>query len=247
MRLSDRRRHRRPGYGEDSGRFARVAAARCRLLGMNCRNRAPTPDAQPHDKFEIFAGRCRPPPPAPSRVPSPCGIRAGTPNLTDCGPPMRGLGSTIHTAETAMPFDHDARTSGIALALSGGGFRAVLFHVGVLWRPQRVRRAGQAGADLQRVRRLHRLGVAGRALASARVRQGRLLRASSRPRSPRRCASSCAQHDIDVASVLSGAFNPVRSGRQLAVDEYRKRLGSSTSRCSRCRTNRASSSTPPTT
>ena len=33
-----------------------------------------------------------------------------------------------------MPFGNEGKEAGIALALSGGGFRAVLFHVGVLWR-----------------------------------------------------------------------------------------------------------------
>ncbi|MGV3493074.1 MAG: patatin-like phospholipase family protein, partial [Ramlibacter sp.] len=37
-----------------------------------------------------------------------------------------------------MPFGSEPREPGVALALSGGGFRAVLFHVGALWRLNEV-------------------------------------------------------------------------------------------------------------
>src|SRR5690242_5826911 len=33
-----------------------------------------------------------------------------------------------------MPFDEEGQEHGVALALSGGGFRATLFHIGTLWR-----------------------------------------------------------------------------------------------------------------
>jgi NTE family protein len=33
-----------------------------------------------------------------------------------------------------MPFGTEPREKGVGLALSGGGFRATLFHLGALWR-----------------------------------------------------------------------------------------------------------------
>ncbi len=122
-----------------------------------------------------------------------------------------------------MPFDHDARASGIALALSGGGFRAVLFHVGVLWR---LNELGVLG-------RLARISsVSGGSIASGllAVRWPRLAFADD-GRSPHFEDEVAAplrdfcSRNIDVASVLSGAFNPFRSAGEAVADEYRKRLG----------------------
>jgi NTE family protein len=122
-----------------------------------------------------------------------------------------------------MPFDHDARSSGIALALSGGGFRAVLFHVGVLWR-------------------LNELGVLGKLARISSVSGGSITSGLLAVRWPRLAFGDdghaaqfesevvaplrefCARN-IDVASVLSGAFNPFRSAGEAVADEYRKRLG----------------------
>ncbi|ANH69360.1 patatin-like phospholipase family protein [Mitsuaria sp. 7] len=122
-----------------------------------------------------------------------------------------------------MPLAHDARTSGIALALSGGGFRAVLFHVGVLWR-------------------LNELGVLGKLARISSVSGGSITSGLLAVRWPRLAFGAdghsaqfesevvaplrefCARN-IDVASVLSGAFNPFRSAGEAVADEYRKRLG----------------------
>lgn len=122
-----------------------------------------------------------------------------------------------------MPFDQDSRAPGIGLALSGGGFRAVLFHVGVLWR-------------------LNELGVLGRLARISSVSGGSIASGLLAVRWPRLAFGAdgraahfeaevvaplrefCA-HNIDVASVLSGAINPFRSAGEAVADEYRKRLG----------------------
>ncbi|WP_431264820.1 patatin-like phospholipase family protein [Roseateles chitinivorans] len=122
-----------------------------------------------------------------------------------------------------MPFDQNARSSGIALALSGGGFRAVLFHVGVLWR-------------------LNELGALGKLARISSVSGGSITSGLLSVRWPRLAFGAdghsalfeaevaaplrefCARN-IDVASVLSGAFNPFRSAGEAVADEYRKRLG----------------------
>ena len=122
-----------------------------------------------------------------------------------------------------MPFGQEARTPGIALALSGGGFRAVLFHLGVLWR-------------------LNELGVMARLARISSVSGGSItsgLLAIRWPRLQFGADGYSAQfqaevvaplrefcgRNLDVASVLTGAFNPFRTAGEVVADEYRRRLG----------------------
>jgi len=122
-----------------------------------------------------------------------------------------------------MPFDQTARTSGIALALSGGGFRAVLFHVGVLWRLNELGTLGR----LARISSVSGGSITSGLLAVRWPRlafgeDGRSALFEAEVAAPLR--EFCARN-IDVASVLSGAFNPFRSAGEAVADEYRKRLG----------------------
>lgn len=122
-----------------------------------------------------------------------------------------------------MPFDQTARTSGIALALSGGGFRAVLFHVGVLWRLNELGTLGK----LARISSVSGGSITSGLLAVRWPRlafgeDGRSALFEAEVAAPLR--EFCARN-IDVASVLSGAFNPFRSAGEAVADEYRKRLG----------------------
>jgi NTE family protein len=122
-----------------------------------------------------------------------------------------------------MPFDKAARSSGIGLALSGGGFRAILFHAGVLWR-------------------LNELGVLARLARVSSVSGGSIIAGLLAIRWPKLsfdAAGEAARYqeeivaplrdfcgrNIDVASVLAGAFNPFRSAGEAVADEYRRRLG----------------------
>lgn len=122
-----------------------------------------------------------------------------------------------------MPFDQNARSSGIALALSGGGFRAVLFHVGVLWRLNELGALGK----LARISSVSGGSITSGLLAVRWPRlafgeDGRSALFEAEVAAPLR--EFCARN-IDVASVLSGAFNPFRSAGEAVADEYRKRLG----------------------
>ena len=64
--------------------------------------------------------------------------------MTDIGEPE--LLSPVH----ATPVDADTNVkAGIALCLSGGGYRAMVFHVGVLWRLNET----NLSSKLQRIRR----------------------------------------------------------------------------------------------
>lgn len=122
-----------------------------------------------------------------------------------------------------MPFGSEAKEAGIALVLSGGGFRAVLFHVGVLWR---LNELGVLG-------RLARISsVSGGSIASGllAVRWKRLsfntygvaTNFSDEVVNPLREFCSL---NIDVTSIISGALNPFKSAGQEVADEYRKHLG----------------------
>ncbi|NRF71218.1 patatin-like phospholipase family protein [Aquincola sp. S2] len=121
-----------------------------------------------------------------------------------------------------MPFGTEGKEGGIALALSGGGFRAVLFHVGVLWR-------------------LNQMGVLGRLARISSVSGGSItsgllairwkslqfdstgLASNFEDRVVDPLRSFCTRN-IDVASVLSGALNPFKSAGEEVADAYRKHL-----------------------
>lgn len=122
-----------------------------------------------------------------------------------------------------MPFGSEPMEQGIGLALSGGGFRAVLFHVGVL-------------------RRLNQMGVLARLARISSVSGGSIVngllavRWSKLVFDPTGVATNfeaeiegplrkfCGRN-IDAVSIISGALNPFKTAGDEVADEYRKRLG----------------------
>ncbi len=122
-----------------------------------------------------------------------------------------------------MPLDLSAREKGIGLALSGGGFRAVLFHVGVLWRLNEL-------GILGRVDRVSSISGGSIALGVLATRwaqlgfdaEGRTGQFDVQVVAPLR--DFCGRN-IDVSSVLSGALNPFRSAGEVVAEEYRRHLG----------------------
>lgn len=122
-----------------------------------------------------------------------------------------------------MPFGSEKREQGIGLALSGGGFRAVLFHVGVLWRLN----------ELGVLKKLSRISsVSGGSITSGRLAvcwKKLMFDASDYATNfddevvaPLR--SFCSRN-IDVSSVVTGTFNIFKSAGEQVADEYRKHLG----------------------
>ena len=123
---------------------------------------------------------------------------------------------------TRSPGEHSAPTEGMALCLSGGGYRAMLFHVGVLWR------LNEAGL----LRELDRISsVSGGSITAgvlglnwdqldfdddgvARSFQQQLVDPVRR----------MAGVGIDVASVLTGLGLPFTSISDRIVKAYRKHL-----------------------
>lgn len=122
-----------------------------------------------------------------------------------------------------MPFGSEGRTEGIALALSGGGYRAVLFHCGAL-------------------RRLNELGVLSKLERISCVSGGSIIAGLLAVKWPRLTADgngafinltsevvdplqAFCSRTLDVGAVLWGAVNPFKSAVDELVDAYRDRLG----------------------
>jgi NTE family protein len=121
-----------------------------------------------------------------------------------------------------MPFGSEPREAGIGLALSGGGFRAVLFHIGSLWRLNEL-------GILGRVNRIS--SVSGGSIASGHLAvqwnalswsRGRATNFDERVVQPLR---AFCRRRVDVASVISGTLNPFKSAGAELADAYRKHLG----------------------
>ena len=130
---------------------------------------------------------------------------------------------------------------GIGLCLSGGGYRAMVFHLGVVWRLY------ESGV-LTTVKRISSvsggsitagvLGLKWRELSFDPAGSGTI----SFPRWSRRCASSPAK-TIDAEAILLGLLLPGRISDRV-VGAYDEHLYGDR-RCRTCRTSRASSSTRP--
>lgn len=122
-----------------------------------------------------------------------------------------------------MPFGTEASEPGIGLAMSGGGFRAVLFHIGVILRmndsgllPKLKRISSVSGGSIT-------AGVL--AVSWAKLGQdgaGRILNLDPLFVQPLRAFCS---RNIDSRSIISGALNPFKTAGEEVIDEYRDHLG----------------------
>lgn len=122
-----------------------------------------------------------------------------------------------------MPFGTEPQEQGIALALSGGGFRAVLFHVGMLGRlnqmgvlPKLARISSVSGGSI--VAGLLAVRWKGLAFDS----KGVAINFDTEVERPLR--DFCSRR-IDVVSILSGVLNPFKTASEKLADAYRKHLG----------------------
>ena len=121
-----------------------------------------------------------------------------------------------------MPFGSEPREHGIALALSGGGFRAALFHIGVLWR------LNEMGA-LKQLARISSVSGGSITAGLLAVRWDRLIFGSDDVATnfqhevvaPLR--SFCSLN-IDVSSIFTGVLNPFHTAGEEVADELRKHL-----------------------
>jgi NTE family protein len=110
--------------------------------------------------------------------------------------------------------------SGIALCLSGGGYRAMLFHLGALWRlnelaywPQLSRISSVSGGSITAGVLGHRWGKLGFANSVATNFQSKVVAT----------IGSMATHTTDVGDVLKGVFLPGTDGDKIVAGVYKAR------------------------
>ena len=117
-------------------------------------------------------------------------------------------------------------TEGIALCLSGGGYRAMLFHLGSLWRLNEVGLLSQ----LDRISSVSggsiAAGMLGLQWNNLRFENGIAQEFVDRVVTPTR---ALADHTIDLKSIAFGAVNPFKHVADEIADAYRSHLfGSAT-------------------
>ncbi len=120
-----------------------------------------------------------------------------------------------------MPFGSEGVEPGVGLALSGGGFRATLFHCGALWRLAEVQ-------YLQKLSRISsvsggsitagRLGLRWKALQAAGWTVEALVKEVVDP-----LRSFCAR-SVDIPAVLKGTLLPWKSIAESVADAYATHL-----------------------
>lgn len=122
-----------------------------------------------------------------------------------------------------MPFESNNREPGIGLALSGGGFRAVLFHCGALIRLNEF----AVLSKLARISSVSGGSIVNGVLATRWTRlvadsAGRFTNLQEVVIDPLRRLCS---KTMDTWVVLGGAINPLRSAGEQSIRTYRKELG----------------------
>ena len=121
-----------------------------------------------------------------------------------------------------MPFGSEPREEGSALALSGGGYRAVLFHCGTLIRLNELGVLGQ----LKRVSSVSGGSITAGVLATRwsklTFQNGTAANLYKEVIEPLRkfCSDT-----VDVSSIFAGALNPFKTAGDYVIDAYRKKLG----------------------
>ena len=121
-----------------------------------------------------------------------------------------------------MPFNSEDRELGVGLALSGGGYRAVLFHCGALLRLNEAAALG----NLKRISSVSGgsivAGVLAVKWAKLVIRDGRITNLGAEVIAP---LQQFCSHTLDVGAVISGVLNPFKSIGDELIDAYRSRLG----------------------
>src|SRR5919201_2814264 len=118
-----------------------------------------------------------------------------------------------------MPFGSEGLESGIGLALSGGGFRATLFHCGAMWRLNEL-------GHLQTLTRVSSVSGGSITAGVLGLKWAKLQQAKWTPQAlvdevvtPLR--KFCEQ-SIDAPSILEGVFVPRESVADVLTKAYRK-------------------------
>lgn len=122
-----------------------------------------------------------------------------------------------------MPFGSERKEAGVGLALSGGGFRAVLFHIGS------VLRLNDSGL-LPKLKRIS--SVSGGSITAGVLAvhwskfqtdaQGRVSNLDNEFVQPLR---AFCRRNVDRWSVITGSLNPFKTAGDEVIDAYRDHLG----------------------
>jgi NTE family protein len=150
-----------------------------------------------------------------------------TPTATPTPAPAQGPGAAdapLPTAQAQAPvLDRGAKEpeAGVALCLSGGGYRAMLFHVGALWRLNELGRL----EGLDRVSSVSggsiTAGVLGLNWHSLRFENGVATEFDAQLVQPIRALAGAT---IDVWAVLAGILIPGKTVAEMVAAAYRKHL-----------------------
>jgi len=120
-----------------------------------------------------------------------------------------------------MPFGSEGVQDGVGLALSGGGFRATLFHAGALWRLNELRWLPR----LDRVSSVSGGSIATAVLAKAwpalEFRDNVATRFREAVVEP---ILKFTKRNVDTPSIVKGALTPGRSIAEVMVAQYRNQL-----------------------
>jgi NTE family protein len=126
-----------------------------------------------------------------------------------------------------VPFDDDCKEDGVALACSGGGFRATLFHLGTLLRLNEL-------AILSKIKRFS--SVSGGSIACAHLANSWTKLdfdvtgiATNFEELIAKPLQDFCSHGIDAGVIARGAVNPFKSAADYLIEAYRKHLGFSVS------------------
>lgn len=125
-----------------------------------------------------------------------------------------------------MPFGSEGVETGIGLALSGGGFRATLFHCGALWRLNEL-------GYLPQIKRFSAVSGGAITLGMLATRWSKLQFDSSGRSSdlvPLVIDSlrKFCERTLDVPSVFEGLFRPFKRISDVLADEFEELLGPTT-------------------
>ena len=121
-----------------------------------------------------------------------------------------------------MPFGSEPREEGSALALSGGGYRAVLFHLGTLIRLNELGVLGQ----LKRVSSVSGGSITAGVLATrwSQLNFQSGIAANLNEVVVKPLQAFCSE-TTDAWAVVAGALTPFKTAGDYVIDAYRKKLG----------------------
>jgi NTE family protein len=130
------------------------------------------------------------------------------------------IAGTSEAEELTMPFGSEGPEEGIALALSGGGFRATLFHIGACWRLVEL-------GVLSKLKRISSVSggsiFAGVLATSWNQLRADLTTANYQALVVQPLRAFCRQ-SVDSAAIAEGALTPWESAGEHIENTYRSAL-----------------------